>query len=106
MSAEIKLVKKGIIMAAYFNRNLRLLKKAIEKKNHRVISHDFLAVKSGFPSIKLQGWEREGEPTLLELRKLADFYSTILEIDLTVDQLYNRDLRYDDRFKELAWNMM
>ncbi len=90
-------------MAAYFNRNLRLLRQFFNKRRGRTISFDYLATMLGFPSIKLQHWERDGMPTLAELKKLAQKYSELLDIELTVDQLANRDLRYDDRFRDIAW---
>ncbi len=90
-------------MAAYFNRNLRLLRKALNKKRGRQIGFDYLAILLDFPSLKLQQWEREGEPTLAELKKLAEKYSQLLETEITTDQIINRDLRYDDRFAKLAW---
>ncbi|MCD6595457.1 hypothetical protein J7L68_07265 [bacterium] len=92
-------------MAAYFNRNLRLLRKALDKKRGRPIGFDYLAMLVDFPSIKLQQWERDGEPNLAELRKLAEKYSKILETEITTDQIINRDLRYDERFSKLAWGM-
>ncbi len=90
-------------MAAYFNRNLKILKRALEVKRKRRLDYDFLAILSDFPAIKLQRWERDGEPNLAELRKLAEFYSKVLEMEITVDMLYNRDLRYDNRFSDVAW---
>jgi len=90
-------------MAAYFNRNLKILKRALEKKRERVLDFSYIAALSGFPASKLQLWERDGEANLEELRKLAEFYSRILETEITVDQIYNRDLRYDERFMKIAW---
>ncbi len=90
-------------MAAYFNRNLKMLKRALEIKRKRRLGYDFLAVLSNFSAIKLQRWERDGEPTLSELKKLAEFYSKVLEMEITVDMIYNRDLRYDKRFSDIAW---
>ena len=92
-------------MAAYFNRNLKILKRALEIKRKRRLDYDYLAVISNFPAIKLQRWERDGEPNLAELRKLAEFYSKVLETEITVDMLYNRDLRYDERFSKIAWRI-
>lgn len=90
-------------MAAYFNKNIRILRRALEKKHGRKLEFDYIAVLLGFPSIKLERWERDGEPNLAELRKLAEAYSRALGMEITVDKLYNRDLRYDPRFADVAW---
>ncbi len=90
-------------MAAYFNRNLRILRKALCKKRGRNLDFDYLATISGIPALKLQRWERDGEPVLGELRKIAAFYSKALGTEITVDDLINRDLRYDERFADVAW---
>ncbi len=89
-------------MAAYFNTNLRILRKAIDKKRGRTISFDLLALLLDFPSHKLQLWERDGEANLTELRKLAEKYTSVLETEILVDDLVNHDLRYDDRFARIA----
>ncbi len=93
-------------MAAYFNRNLRILRRALEKRRDRKLDFDYIAAISGIPALKLQRWERDGEPNLEELRKIAAFYSRVLETEITVDQLYNRDLRYDERFSDIAWKSL
>ena len=88
-------------MAAYFNKNLRILRRALEKKRGRVLDFEFLSAISDFPRLKLQQWERDGDANLAELRKLAQFYSRVLETEITVDQICNRDLRYDKRFSKI-----
>ena len=93
-------------MASYFNRNLKILRKALEKKRGRILDMDIIAALSGFSSIKLQSWERDGNANLSELKKLVAFYSRVLEMELTLDQINNRDLRYDKRFADIAWKSM
>lgn len=90
-------------MAAYFNRNIRILFRALEKKLGKKLDFDWLAMKSGFPSIQLQGWMRDGEPNLAQGRKLAEFFSKYLETEVTVELILMRDIRTDSRFLSFAW---
>ena len=93
-------------MAAYFNRNLKILREALSKKKGRMLDFDYLAILLDFPAIKLQQWERDGEPTLAEARKLAEKYSKLLGFEITAHQLINKDLRYDERFYDIVWRKL
>jgi len=86
-------------MAVYFNRNIKILRFKLNKKRGRILDFTFLAILLDFPASKLQKWERDDEPNLAELRKLAAKYSQLLETELLVNDLINRDLRYDQRFR-------
>ena len=88
-------------MAAYFNRNIKILRRILSKKRGRLLELGYIAVLLDFPALVLQRWERDDEPTLAELRKLAARYSRLLDTEITVDQLINRDLRYDKRFEKI-----
>ncbi len=89
-------------MAVYFNRNIKILRFKLNKKRCRMLDFSFLAILLDFPASKLQKWEHDGEPNLAELRKLAAKYSLLLETELLVNDLINKDLRYDPRFKNIT----
>ena len=88
-------------MAAYFQKNLRLLTRKYFKKRGTDYNLEILSLKCGIPKIKLELWFREGEPVLAEIKKIADFFTSELKHEILANDLINRDLTTDPYFYDI-----
>ncbi len=90
-------------LAAYFQKNFRLLWRKLNKVKGKFYPLDELSIGIGIPCILLEQWQRDGEPSIGEAKKIAEFFSRALNHELYDYQIIMKDLSVDPFFNDVLF---